>query len=134
MSRARSQRASQNPSRPASNATAMRVTRRPFLMASARQRSSKESSSTSLGSMRPGNAGGGKDPDFWRAFNGGEETVIGDEPANTRTDPDPPAEAVSHGEGGSAPHGALARHPPLRLRSGVRQARRASAAPDACGA
>src|SRR6478609_2611636 len=84
--------------------------------------------------LRPGNAGGGKDPDFWRAFNGGEETVIGDEPANTRTDPDPPAEAVSHGEGGSAPHGALARHPPLRLRSGVRQARRASAAPDACGA
>src|SRR6476469_6636238 len=56
--------------------------------------------------LRPGNAGGGKDPDFWRAFNGGEETVIGDEPANTRTDPDPPAEAVSHGEGGSAPHGA----------------------------
>src|SRR4051794_33106892 len=33
MSRARSQRASQNPSRPASNATAMRVIGRPFLMA-----------------------------------------------------------------------------------------------------
>jgi hypothetical protein len=50
---------------------------------------------------RPGNAGGGKDPDFWRAFNGGEDEVIGGEPANTRTDPDPPAKAVSQGEGGA---------------------------------
>ena len=30
-----------------------------------------------------GNAGGGKDPDFWRAFEDGEVKVIGDEPANT---------------------------------------------------
>ena len=29
---------------------------------------------------RPGNAGGGKDPDFWCAFDDGEERVIGDEP------------------------------------------------------
>ena len=28
-------------------------------------------------------AGGGKDPDFWRAFEEGEVKVIGDEPANT---------------------------------------------------
>src|SRR4051812_43767462 len=51
--------------------------------------------------LRPGNAGGGKDPDFWRAFDGGEDEVIGGEPANTRTDPDPPAKAVSQGEGGA---------------------------------
>src|SRR6476660_6123244 len=51
--------------------------------------------------LRPGNAGGGKDPDFWRAFDGGEDEVIGGEPANTRTDPDPPEEAVSQGEGGA---------------------------------
>src|SRR4051794_27703711 len=50
MSRARSQRASQNPSRPASNATAMRVIVRPFWVASARQRINKRSKSTSLGS------------------------------------------------------------------------------------
>src|SRR3954470_11448204 len=51
--------------------------------------------------LRPGNAGGGKGPDFWRAFDGGEDEVIGGEPANTRTDPDPPAKAVSQGEGGA---------------------------------
>ena len=50
MSRARSQRASQNPSRPASKATAMRVIVRPFSVASARQRINKRSNSTSLGS------------------------------------------------------------------------------------
>ena len=33
--------------------------------------------------MRPGNAGGGKDPDFQRAFEDGEGKVIGDEPYNT---------------------------------------------------
>ena len=27
--------------------------------------------------MKPGNAGGGKDPDFWRAFEEGEVKVIG---------------------------------------------------------
>ena len=32
---------------------------------------------------KPGNAGGGKDPDFWCAFDDGEVTVIGDEPYNT---------------------------------------------------
>ena len=30
--------------------------------------------------LRPGNAGGGKDPDFWCAFEVGEVRVIGDEP------------------------------------------------------
>ena len=29
---------------------------------------------------KPGNAGGGKDPDFWGAFEVGEVRVIGDEP------------------------------------------------------
>ena len=33
--------------------------------------------------MKPGNAGGGKDPDFWCAFEDGEVKVIGDEPENT---------------------------------------------------
>src|SRR5262249_15811004 len=31
--------------------------------------------------MRLGNSGGGKDPDFWSAFEDGEDRVIGDEPA-----------------------------------------------------
>ena len=30
--------------------------------------------------LRPGNAGGGKGPDFWCAFEDGEDRVIGDEP------------------------------------------------------
>ena len=30
--------------------------------------------------LRPGNSGGGKGPDFWRAFEDGEVMVIGDEP------------------------------------------------------
>src|SRR5215210_6341903 len=50
MPRARSQRASQNPSRPASNATTMRVIVQPFWVASARQRINNRSKSTSLGS------------------------------------------------------------------------------------
>jgi hypothetical protein len=33
--------------------------------------------------LRPGNAGGGKGPDFWRAFEVGKVRVIGDEPSNT---------------------------------------------------
>ena len=36
----------------------------------------------------PGNAGRAKGPDFWHAFEDGEVTVIGDEPANTDYDPD----------------------------------------------
>jgi hypothetical protein len=32
--------------------------------------------------LMPGNAGGAKDPDFWRAFEDGEVEVIGDEPEN----------------------------------------------------
>jgi hypothetical protein len=45
--------------------------------------------------LRPGNAGGGKDPDFRRAFEDGEGKVIGDEPYNTGKDPDPSEKAVS---------------------------------------
>ena len=33
--------------------------------------------------MKPGNSGGGKAPDFWCAFDGREDRVIGDEPGNT---------------------------------------------------
>jgi hypothetical protein len=36
-----------------------------------------------IGALRLGNAGGAKDPDFWRAFEDGEVKVIGDEPCNT---------------------------------------------------
>jgi hypothetical protein len=39
--------------------------------------------------------GGGKDPDFQRAFEDGEGKVIGDEPYNTGKDPDPSEKAVS---------------------------------------
>ena len=49
--------------------------------------------------LKPGNAGGGKDPDFWYAFEEGEVMVIGDEPANTDYDPGPSEKAVSLGEG-----------------------------------
>ncbi len=34
----------------------------------------------------PGNAGGAKGPDFWRASEDGEVEVIGDEPDNTLED------------------------------------------------
>jgi hypothetical protein len=37
--------------------------------------------------LRPGNAGGAKGPDFWRAFEDGEVEVIGDEPGNTVEEP-----------------------------------------------
>jgi len=47
--------------------------------------------------MKPGNAGGGKDPDFWNAFEDGEERVIGDEPGNTGKDRDLSEEALSSG-------------------------------------
>jgi hypothetical protein len=49
--------------------------------------------------LKPGNASGGKDPDFWCAFEEGEVKVIGDEPANTNYDPGPSEKAVSRGEG-----------------------------------
>jgi hypothetical protein len=44
--------------------------------------------------LKPGNAGGGKDPDFWCAFEDGEVKVIDDEPGNTDSDPDPSEKAV----------------------------------------
>ena len=34
--------------------------------------------------LNPGNSGGGKAPDFWCAFEDGEEGVIGHAPRNTR--------------------------------------------------
>jgi hypothetical protein len=45
--------------------------------------------------MKLGNAGGAKDPDFWYAFEDDEVKVIGDEPGNTDSDPDPSEKAVS---------------------------------------
>jgi hypothetical protein len=33
--------------------------------------------------LKPGNAGGGKDPDLWCVFEDGEVRVIGDESRNT---------------------------------------------------
>jgi hypothetical protein len=47
--------------------------------------------------LKPSNVGGGKDPDFWCAFEDGEVVVIGDEPENTIKDPS--ETAVSRGEG-----------------------------------
>jgi hypothetical protein len=49
--------------------------------------------------MKPGNAGGGKDPDFWCARDDGDAGVIGLWPANTKIKwPDPSERAVSRGE------------------------------------
>jgi hypothetical protein len=47
--------------------------------------------------MKPGNSGGGKDPDFWNAFEDGEDRVIGDEPGNTGKDQDLSEEALLQG-------------------------------------
>jgi hypothetical protein len=47
--------------------------------------------------MKSGNSGGGKDPDFWSAFEDGEDRVIGDEPGNTGKDQDLSEEALSQG-------------------------------------
>ena len=44
--------------------------------------------------LNPGNSGGGKAPDFWYAFEDGEERVIGDEPRNTRKDQEPSEKAL----------------------------------------
>jgi len=44
--------------------------------------------------LNPGNSGGGKAPDFWDAFEDGEERVIGSEPRNTRKDQDPSEKAL----------------------------------------
>ena len=38
----------------------------------------------SIERSKPGNAGGAKGPDFWHAFEDGEDKVIGDEPGNAR--------------------------------------------------
>jgi hypothetical protein len=52
--------------------------------------------------LKPGNAGGAKDPDFWCAFEDGEVKVIGDEPDNTDYDPNPSEKAVPQREGETA--------------------------------
>ena len=44
--------------------------------------------------LRPGNAGGGKGPDFWCAFDDGKVRVIGDEPGNIHKDQEPSEEAL----------------------------------------
>ena len=44
--------------------------------------------------LNPGNAGGGKAPDFWYAFEDGEEAVIGEEPRKTRKDQEPSEKAL----------------------------------------
>jgi hypothetical protein len=44
--------------------------------------------------LNPGNSGGGKAPDFWNAFEDGEDGVIGDEPRNARKDQDPSEKAI----------------------------------------
>jgi hypothetical protein len=53
--------------------------------------------------LKLGNAGGGKGPDFWCAFEDGKVKVIGDEPENTDYDPGPSERAVSQGEGRNTP-------------------------------
>ena len=44
-----------------------------------RRRSARESDRVVV-LMKPGNSGGGKDPDFWSADEEGEDRVIGNEP------------------------------------------------------
>ena len=47
-----------------------------------RRRPGRESDRV-IRALRPGNAGGAKDPDFWCAFEAGEVRVIDDESSNT---------------------------------------------------
>src|ERR1700760_3011442 len=77
---------------------------------------------------KPGNAGGGKDPDFWCVSEADEEAVIGDEPANTRCGLDSAEETLRQGESRaglpvlSALRQDLAgRHPAPCVRPGARQ-------------
>jgi len=44
--------------------------------------------------LKPGNAGGGKGPHFWYAFEAAEDREIGDEPDKAREDPDTAEEAL----------------------------------------
>jgi len=64
------------------------------LNVASRRRSLRESDRV-VGALKLGNASRAKDPDFWCAFEDGEVTVIGDEPGNTDSDPDPSEKAVS---------------------------------------
>jgi hypothetical protein len=58
------------------------------------QGSRRERASRLLHTRLP-SAGGGKDPDFWYAFEEGKVKVIGDEPANTDYHPGSSEKAVS---------------------------------------
>jgi len=57
--------------------------RRSRLQRRLRRRTGRESD-RGIVPLKPGNSGGGKAPDFWCAFDDGEEGVIGHAPANTR--------------------------------------------------
>ena len=47
--------------------------------------------------LKPGNSGGGKDPDYWCAFEDGDVAVIGDKPRNTIKGPDPSERLLCRG-------------------------------------
>jgi hypothetical protein len=53
-----------------------RVTASTLLQGSGRKRESDRA----IVLTKPGNSGGGKDPDFWNADEDGKDQVIGDEP------------------------------------------------------
>ncbi len=62
-----------------------------------RLREGRRKSDRAIVPRKPGNTGGGKDPDFWNAFEDGEDRVIGDEPGNTAKDQDSSEEALLQG-------------------------------------
>jgi hypothetical protein len=68
--------------------------------------------------LKPGNVGGGKDPDFWCAFEDGEVEVIGDEPENNIKRPDPSEIAVSWAKKRNLPGRRRARPISLRVPCG----------------
>src|SRR6201996_7428873 len=86
----------------------MRVTGRPILgegsgLNDAYRRRHRWGSDRVIVLLKPGNAGGGKDPDFWCAFEDGEVRVIGDTPRNTQEDQDPSEKAVSRSQDEAGP-------------------------------
>jgi hypothetical protein len=62
---------------------------------------------------KPGNAGRGKAPDFWHAFEDGKDRVIGDEPETPLTIGSLPRKLCVKAKVGKAAQ-ALARHRPLQ--------------------
>ena len=61
--------------------------------------------------LKPGNAGGGKDPDFWCAFEDGEIRVIGGEPRKPEKVRTLPEKAVSRSQGETGPRMTLVLSP-----------------------